>query len=194
MITLKDVFLQYGERVLFDEISVTIGQRDRIGLVGVNGSGKSTLIKALLGEVKLDDGAIERPGFVTLGYLPQDGITAKGKTLYKEVESSFEDVLTLQKKIDAATERMYEIDPQEEEYYELIDSIGEWEQQLENHEPEKMKSQIERILLGLGFSMKDMDRDTGEFSGGWQMRISLAKLLLDYSKRHFRGRRPRLSE
>jgi ATP-binding cassette subfamily F protein 3 len=178
MITFKDVFLQYGERVLFDEISVTIGQRDRIGLVGVNGSGKSTLIKALLGEVKLDDGVIERPEFVTLGYLPQDGITTKGNTLYKEVESSFENVLTLQKKIDAATERMYELDPQEEEYYELIDSIGEWEQQLENHEPEKMKSQIERILLGLGFSMKDMQRDTGEFSGGWQMRIALAKLLL----------------
>jgi ATP-binding cassette subfamily F protein 3 len=178
MITFKDVFLQYGERVLFDKISVTIGQRDRIGLVGVNGSGKSTLIKALLGEVKLDDGVIERPEFVTLGYLPQDGITTKGNTLYKEVESSFENVLTLQKKIDAATERMYELDPQEEEYYELIDSIGEWEQQLENHEPEKMKSQIERILLGLGFSMKDMQRDTGEFSGGWQMRIALAKLLL----------------
>lgn len=178
MITLKDVFLQYGERILFDQISVTIGQRDRIGLVGVNGSGKSTLIKTLLGEVQLDEGEVEKPNFVTLGYLPQDGISTKGRTLYQEVETSFADVLTLQKKIDAATERMYELDPQEEEYYELIDSIGEWEQQLENHEPEKMKSQIEKILLGLGFSMSDMQRDTGEFSGGWQMRIALAKLLL----------------
>ena len=178
MINFKDIKLAYGERVLFNAISATIGQHDRIGLVGVNGSGKSTFFKLLLGEAEFDSGQIEKPDFVTLGYLPQDGISAKGKTLFEEAETAFADTLTLQKKIDAATERMYELDPTAEEYYELIDTIGEWEHQLDDHEPEKMKSRIERVLHGLGFSNDDLRRDTGEFSGGWQMRIALGKLLL----------------
>ncbi len=178
MINLKDIKLAYGERVLFNAISATIGQHDRIGLVGVNGSGKSTFFKLMLGEAEFDSGQIDKPDFVTLGYLPQDGISATGKTLFQEAETAFADTLTLQKKIDAATERMYELDPAEEEYYELIDTIGEWEHQLDDHEPEKMKSRIERVLHGLGFSNEDLQRDTGEFSGGWQMRIALGKLLL----------------
>ncbi|MFP4358074.1 MAG: ABC-F family ATP-binding cassette domain-containing protein [Puniceicoccaceae bacterium] len=178
MITLRDVSLSYGEKALFQSINVTIGPRDRIGLVGVNGSGKSTLVKILLGEVTFDEGEIEKPGFVSLGYLPQDGIECRGRTLFEEAEQAFGDVLSLQAKIDEATERMYQLDPEEEEYYDIIDAIGEWEHQLEDHEPEKMKSRIERVFLGLGFSMEDLGRDTGEFSGGWQMRIALGKLLL----------------
>ena len=178
MITLRDVSLSYGEKAIFQAINVTIGPRDRIGLVGVNGSGKSTLVKILLGEVTVDEGEIEKPGFVTLGYLPQDGIECRGRTLFEEAEQAFADVLSLQAKIDEATERMYQLDPDEEEYYDIIDAIGEWEHQLEDHEPEKMKSRIERVFLGLGFSMEDLERDTGEFSGGWQMRIALGKLLL----------------
>lgn len=178
MIQLREVTLRFGERKLFDSISAQIGQRDRIGLVGVNGSGKSTLVNVLLGEQELDSGEIERPDYFTVGHLPQDGISSKGKTLYGEAESAFEDVLTLQAKIDSASEKMYEMDPEQEEYYELIDAIGEWEQQLEDHEPAKMRSQIEKVLFGLGFHADDLDRDTAEFSGGWQMRIALAKLLL----------------
>lgn len=178
MITLKDLSLSYGDRAIFRAINGTIGQKDRIGLVGVNGSGKSTLVQILLGQVAFDEGERMMPSFVSLGYLPQDGIQTKGKTLFEEGQTAFADAMGLQKKIDEATERMYELDPEDEEYYEIIDSIGEWEQQLEDYEPEKMKSRIERIYLGLGFSMKDMDRDTGEFSGGWQMRIALGKLLL----------------
>jgi len=178
MIQIRDLLLRHGERALFNEISTMIGPHDRMGLVGVNGSGKSTFLKVLTGEVEFDAGEIEKADYVTIGYLPQDGISSHGRSLYEEVESAFEDVLTLQAKIDAASEKMYELDPEEEEYYELIDMIGEWELQLEDHEPEKMKSRIERILMGLGFSKKDFSRDTGEFSGGWQMRIALAKLLL----------------
>lgn len=178
MIVLQEVRLAYGEKVIFNEINGTIGQKDRIGLVGVNGSGKSTLIKALLGEAELDGGQIQKPGYVSLGYLPQDGIEVKGRTLYAEAETAFADALTLQAKIDEASEQMYEMDPEQEAYYELIDQIGEWEQQLEDHEPAKMRSRIERVFTGLGFSHEDMERDTGEFSGGWQMRIALGKLLL----------------
>ncbi|MCC5841441.1 MAG: ABC-F family ATP-binding cassette domain-containing protein [Opitutales bacterium] len=178
MIELDSLTLRYGERFLYNEISGVIGLRDRIGLVGVNGSGKSTFLRVLLGEEELSSGVVRRPGYVSLGYLPQDGINAKGKTLFAEVETAFADVLTLQAKIDAATEKMYELDPSEEAYYEIVDQIGEWEQQLENHQPERMKSQIERVLHGLGFAQSDLTRDTAEFSGGWQMRIALAKLLL----------------
>ncbi len=178
MITLRDVTLRFGERYLFKGIGATIGPRDRIGLVGVNGSGKSTFFKLLLGETRPDEGAVDQPDYVSLGYLPQDGISVSGQTLYQEAEGAFADVLTLQEKIDAATERMYELDPEEEAYYEVIDAIGEWEQQLENHEPEKMRARIEKVLHGLGFSQDDLRRDTAEFSGGWQMRIALAKLLL----------------
>ena len=178
MIEIQEIFLQYGPKVLFNNISSVIGTRDRIGLVGSNGAGKSTLIKLLLGETEADKGNIVQPSYVSLGYLPQDGIEVSGRTLYEEVESAFEDVLSLQKKIDEADAQMLEMDTSSEEYYELIDMIGEWEHKLEEHEPDKMKSNIEKMLLGLGFEMSDLNRDTGEFSGGWQMRIALAKLLL----------------
>ncbi|MBC2604852.1 ribosomal protection-like ABC-F family protein [Pelagicoccus albus] len=178
MIGLKNLHLRYGEKVIFGDVSLTIGVRDRIGLVGSNGAGKSTLLKLMLGEIEIDGGELEKPDWVTLGYLPQDGIEVRGRTLYKEVETAFDDALELQAKIDEADEKLAEMDTSSEEYYDMIDMIGGWEQKLEEYEPEKMKSKIERVLMGLGFSSGDMDRDTGEFSGGWQMRIALAKLLL----------------
>lgn len=178
MITLDGISLAFADKKLFDEIGVTILPRDRIGLVGVNGSGKSTFLKLMLGMMEPTAGQILKPDYVNLGYLPQDGIEARGNTLYEEVETAFDDVLKLKDKIADAEAKMYEMDTDSEAYYELIDMIGEWELQLENHEPEKMKSQIERVLLGLGFYEKDFHRKTDEFSGGWQMRIALAKLLL----------------
>ena len=178
MINIVDVSLRYGEKVIYNKISTTIGARDRIGLVGSNGSGKSTLIKLLLNEAEIDSGEVERPAYVTLGYLPQDGIELKGKTLYGEVSTAFEDALALQKNIDEADEQMMDMDTSSDEYYDLLDQIGAWEQKLESHEPEKMKSKIEKTLTGLGFAKSDFERDTSEFSGGWQMRMALAKLLL----------------
>lgn len=178
MIHLQNIRLAYGPKTLFGGLTALIHPRDRIGLVGVNGSGKSSLFRLLLGEIVPDDGTIHQASHVSLGYLPQDGITAKGRSLYEEVESAMGDVLGLQAKLDEATERMYEMDPASEEYYELIDIMGEWELELEDHEPAKLRSRIERTLRGLGFSNEDMARDTGEFSGGWQMRIALAKLLV----------------
>lgn len=178
MIGLKNLHLRYGEKVIFGDVTLTVGVRDRIGLVGSNGAGKSTLLKLMLDQVEIDRGEFEKPDWVTLGYLPQDGIEVHGRTLFKEVETAFDDALELQAKIDEADEKLAEMDTSSEEYYDMIDLIGGWEQKLEEYEPEKMKSKIERVLMGLGFSASDMDRDTGEFSGGWQMRIALAKLLL----------------
>ncbi len=178
MLVIKDISLAFGKQVLFNAIGGTIQANDRIGLVGANGTGKSTLFKILMDEHEIDSGGVDKPDYFTIGYLPQDGIEAKGRSLYAEVESAFGDVLSLQKNVDEAAERMYDLDPASDEYYDLIDQMGAWEEQLEYHEPEKMRSRIERILHGLGFTDSDFERDTGEFSGGWQMRIALAKLLL----------------
>ena len=178
MITINQVTHNFGKKVLFNKINCVINAHDRIALVGSNGSGKTTLLRMLMGELDSDGGSIDKAGYVSVGYLPQDGISVSGKTLFAEAESAFGDILELQKNLDKAEEEMLEMDTSADEYYDLIDLMGEWEQQLEDHEPAKMKSRIERILLGMGFNESDFERDTGEFSGGWQMRIALAKLLL----------------
>ena len=178
MITINQVTHNFGKKVLFNKINCVINAHDRIALVGSNGSGKTTLLRMLMGELDSDGGSIDKAGYVSVGYLPQDGISVSGKTLFAEAESAFGDILELQKNLEKAEEEMLEMDTSADEYYDLIDLMGEWEQQLEDHEPTKMKSRIERILLGMGFSESDFERDTGEFSGGWQMRIALAKLLL----------------
>lgn len=178
MITINQVTHNFGKKVLFNEINSVINSHDRIALVGSNGSGKTTLLRMLMGELEPDRGSIDKPDYASVGYLPQDGISVSGKTLFAEAESAFGDILDLQSKIEKADEQLLEMDTGSEEYYDLIDTIGDWEQQLEDYEPAKMKSRIERILLGMGFKESDFERDTGEFSGGWQMRIALAKLLL----------------
>ncbi|MAV39301.1 MAG: ABC transporter ATP-binding protein [Puniceicoccaceae bacterium] len=178
MITLNKIKHHYGEKVLYHGLDAVIGPRDRIGLVGSNGSGKTTLLKILMGEVEANSGSVDKSDYVNIGYLPQDGIQTSGRTLFKEAETAFGDVLALQEKIAKAEEAMLEMDTSSEEYYDLIDVMGEWEQQLEESQPDRIKSKIERILTGIGFEISDLDRDTGEFSGGWQMRIALAKLLL----------------
>ena len=178
MITLNKIEHHYGDKVLYNGIDATIGPRDRIGLVGSNGSGKTTLLKILMGEMEVNRGHIEKAEYVNIGYLPQDGIQTSGKTLFKEAETAFCDILELQDKIAKADEAMLEMDTSSEEYYDLIDVLGEWEQKLEESQPDRIKSKIERILTGIGFELSDLERDTGEFSGGWQMRIALAKLLL----------------
>ncbi|MGJ8651592.1 MAG: ABC-F family ATP-binding cassette domain-containing protein [Opitutaceae bacterium] len=178
MITINQVSHNFGKKVLFNKINCVINAHDRIALVGSNGSGKTTLLRMLMDELEPDGGSIDRPEYASVGYLPQDGIAVSGQTLFSEAESAFGDMLSLQKKIEQADEQLVEMDTEAPEYYDLIDTIGDWEQQLEDHEPSKMKSRIERILIGMGFKQTDFDRDTGEFSGGWQMRIALAKLLL----------------
>lgn len=178
MLDIDSISLRYGKKVLFDEISANICARDRIALVGSNGAGKSTLLKLILSETDSDSGSIKRANYVTVGYLPQDGIVATGESLFKEVESAFEDILSIQAQLESANHELEDLRTDCEEYYDLLDVIGGLEHRLEDLDAVKLKSKIEKVLLGLGFSMNDMQRDCGEFSGGWQMRIALAKLLL----------------
>ena len=178
MIALQKIRLQYGERHLYKDISATIGTSDRIGLVGSNGAGKSTLLKVLCGLEEVDGGKVDKANYATFGYLPQDGIEMYGRTLFKETELAFADVLGLKAKVEEAEERLDEMDNSSEEFYETLELIGAWEHRLEDLDAGKLPSRIESVLLGLGFSSSDMNRKTEEFSGGWQMRIALAKLLL----------------
>lgn len=170
--------MAFGDKKIFQEISETIGPRDRIALIGSNGSGKTTLLKLLMGEALPDSGMIEKPDYATVGYLPQDGISATGHTLRKEAGKAFADVQSLQEKLNEAEAKLGEMEPDTEEFYDLIDLMGGWEEQLASFEPDKMNARIEKIMMGMGFSLTDMDRQLEEFSGGWQMRIALGKLLL----------------
>jgi ATP-binding cassette subfamily F protein 3 len=170
--------MQFGGRTLFDELSFMIGPHDRIGLVGSNGAGKSTLLKVIAGIQPSDSGAISKAEYVTVGYLPQDGVIASGKTLTKEVETAFEDIQEVQQELDIVHRQLETTDPNLPEYMEIIEIFGELQHKLEDLDAFRMQSKIERILMGLGFSVPDFERQTEEFSGGWQMRIALAKLLL----------------
>jgi ATP-binding cassette, subfamily F, member 3 len=155
-----------------------ISPHDRIGLVGSNGTGKTTLLKIITGLVQPDSGAVSKAKFVTVGYLQQEGVAVSGRSLYEEAASAFEDVLQIQQELDEAHRSMERLDPQSEEYAETIEVYGELQHKLEDLDAFRMKSKVESVLMGLGFSVSDLSRMTEEFSGGWQMRIELAKLLL----------------
>lgn len=177
MISLNQLQLRYGPKILFKEVGVEIFAGDRIGLVGRNGSGKSTLFKTLLGQVTLDGGDVSMAGHVSLGYLPQDGIESRGRTLFEEAALAFPEILSFQQRLEQAQQRLEQSDTDSLEYREAIEQTAEIEFELERLEAPLMRAKIEKVLGGLGFSGPDFERDTGTFSGGWQMRIALGKLL-----------------
>ena len=178
MISAVNLLLEFGERALFNEISFRVGPHDRIGLVGSNGTGKSTLLRMLVGEMAPDKGEIAKAKYVSVGYLPQEGMSAAGRTLYGEVESVFAEVIGTQAALDEIHRRMGEIDHESAEFAELLEVYGELQHRLESSDAFRIKTGIEKVLVGLGFRETDFLRQTDEFSGGWQMRIALAKLLL----------------
>ena len=179
MLSVADVTVQFGSKKLFENLSFIVNPRDRIGLVGSNGAGKSTLLKVINGQIESDKGEIAVSKHTTIGYLPQDGITFLGKTIYEEVYSGVGDISALKDEIDQVQlELETHPDHTSDEYMDLVETYGELQHKFEVLDGFKIKSNIEKILEGLGFHTKDFDRLTDEFSGGWQMRIALAKLLL----------------
>jgi ATP-binding cassette subfamily F protein 3 len=178
MISASGISLTLGGKELFEEVSFRIGPHDRIGLVGSNGAGKSTLLKMLLGELTPDLGAVARAKYVSVGYLPQDGVVSTGATLYEAVESVFGDVVETRERLAEIARQMEVLDHATEEFQELLELYGELQHRLEDADAFRMESTIEKVLFGLGFTEGDLRRPTGEFSGGWQMRIALARLLL----------------
>ncbi len=178
MIEIRNISLSFGERDIFDGINAVINKGDRIGLVGSNGAGKSTLLKILSGIERADDGEIAKPKYASVGYLPQEAIVAGARPLFDEVESAFENVIELRERMSKVDSVIASSDPSSKEYTEAVEEMGEIVHKLEDAEESKVRSRVETVLQGLGFSMSDMSRPCSEFSGGWQMRIALAKLLL----------------
>jgi ATP-binding cassette subfamily F protein 3 len=181
MILLQNISIQFGGEYLFKNLSLQIGAHDRIGLVGANGTGKTTLLKVLVGITQPDTGAVQKAHYVTVGYLPQDGVTAKGKTLYEEAKSAFENIIAVENQLDEINSQIQNFNStknSEDDHNELIELQGELQHKLESLDGYRMQSEVEKVLMGLGFAVKDFDRLIDEFSGGWQMRIALAKLLL----------------
>ena len=178
MLAVKNLRVEFGPRVIFKDLTFSVGDKERIAFAGHNGAGKSTLMKCIGGALQPNGGEINKPKHHRIGYLPQEGIHIKGITLYNEAESAFAETKAIQEKIDQHSAELEKLDPSGEEFYELLNKIGELELRLDGHDPARMRPKIQAVLSGLGFKKEDLERDCGEFSGGWQMRIAMAKLFL----------------
>jgi ATP-binding cassette subfamily F protein 3 len=178
MISVQSLRVEFGARVLFNDLSFSVQPRERIAFAGHNGAGKSTLMKCVAGIIRPSAGQISAPKGTRIGYLPQEGIHVRGRTLWQETESAFGETLALRDKIERLSKELTNLDPRSSPYGDLLEEIGELELQLDATDPARMKPKIESVLKGLGFKTKDFDRDCAEFSGGWQMRIAMAKLFL----------------
>ena len=179
MISLDNLSVSYGGWTLFDGISFLINEKDRIGLVGKNGAGKTTLLRIITGEQQPTEGAVTMNGECTIGYLPQQMRVADTTTLKAETEKAFDEVLRLEAEIAALTAEVAErTDYESEEYEALLHRMNDAQDRYHILGGDTREADIEKTLLGLGFKRSDFDRATSEFSGGWRMRIELAKLLL----------------
>lgn len=179
MVNINNILIQYGDRRVLDYVSFAIQDRDRIGLTGRNGAGKSTLLKIIAGYTSPLEGNIAMPKEDTVGFLHQDMLMPKGKTVLEEAMSAFDDAIALEKKLEEVTKELEErTDYETDAYMDLIHEMSELNDKLLTLGGGNMKVEAEKILMGLGFKVSDFDRQTTEFSGGWQMRIELAKMLL----------------
>ena len=174
----QDLHIEFGPRVLFDSLSFVVEHGDRIAFAGQNGAGKSTLMKCIVGSMEPDHGKVMLPKHTQVGYLPQDGIHISGTPLLDEVLGSVGNIVELQQRVDEYSADLQKLDSASEEYRETLEEIGRLELILHDRDAARLRPRTESILRGLGFADKDFTRDCGEFSGGWQMRIALAKLLL----------------
>ena len=179
MLTVENLSIQYGARTLFRDLSFTIRAKDRWALAGPNGAGKSTLMKIIAGLEVPNSGRIVKAKQSTVGYLPQEGVEHRGATLYDEACKAFDDVLKLKKHLAEVEAKFDVCGPQSPEYGDLLEVFGDIQLRLEHHDIDRIRPSVERVLHGLGFRPADLDRPCEEFSGGWQMRIALAKLLLE---------------
>jgi len=180
MISIKHLDIRYGEKHLFRNISARIHPANRIGLVGVNGTGKSTLLKILTGITETDPGIVKCAKSFSVSYLPQEpDILVSDKSLYEEAQTAFDVLLELQHELNDLHDRMAEIPPESTEFEKLIQRQGEIQELLDNSSIYSIRAQIEKVLTGLGFSQSDMQVPVSSFSGGWIMRLMLAKLLLE---------------
>ncbi len=178
MIQLSGLTKAFGDRVLLDTVTWQISDGERVGLCGPNGAGKTTLLRMLAGFDEPDGGLIIRPSGLTVGYLPQDGLTHEGRTLFEEAATAFQPLLDLRAELGHLEERLADPSVPEGEHEAMLVRYSELQDRFRLAEGYSIDLRIATVLRGLGFSEADFGRPTGTFSGGWQMRIALAKLLL----------------
>ncbi|MGC2661849.1 MAG: ABC-F family ATP-binding cassette domain-containing protein, partial [Bryobacteraceae bacterium] len=179
MLQLSAAGKRFGHKLLFDGLDWLITPKERVGLVGGNGTGKSTLLKMIGGLESLDYGTISAMKGIRLGYLPQDGLKVTGRSVFAECLSVFADLKDIEVELESLTARMSEIDPASPEYLQIADRFEQADSEFRARNGYAIEAQVGAVLAGLGFRKEDWSRQTEEFSGGWQMRIALAKLLLE---------------
>ena len=179
MLQLTRAGKRFGHKLLFERIDWQITPGERTGLVGGNGTGKSTLLRILAGLDSLDDGSMESTGGMTFGYLPQDGLQLHGRSVFDECLSAFAKTQALEHKIQRLHSQLAELPPHSGEYAAVIEQLTRSDAEFHAQDGYTIEARVGTVLSGLGFSKEDWQRKTEEFSGGWQMRIALAKLLLE---------------
>jgi ATP-binding cassette subfamily F protein 3 len=179
MISIQNLSVEFSAKSLFDNINYVINKKDKIALVGKNGAGKSTMLKIIAGLQKPTSGNIAIPSDITIGYLPQQMILSDTSTVIEEVRKAFSHIDSLHEQIDKVNQQLQSRqDYDSEDYNELIERLTLLTERLSIEESDNCEAEMEKTLIGLGFDRKDFNRPTAEFSGGWRMRIELAKLLL----------------
>ncbi|MBK0371188.1 ABC-F family ATP-binding cassette domain-containing protein [Flavobacterium agrisoli] len=179
MITINDISVQFGGTTLFSDVSFAINENDKIALMGKNGAGKSTLLKIISGQSKPSTGSISTPKEAVVAYLPQHLLTTDGATVKEEASKAFSEIFTMKSEIDAINEQLtIRTDYESDEYMKLIERVSDLSEKFYAIEEINYEAEVEKILTGLGFNREDLNRQTSEFSGGWRMRIELAKILL----------------
>src|SRR4051794_33008942 len=179
MLQLTGAGKRFGHKLLFESLDWLITPKERAGLVGGNGTGKSTLLKVIAGQEQLDYGTLSSTKGIRVGYLPQDGLQVSGRTVFAECMSVFADVKDLELELESLTGRMSELDPTSEEYTAVANRFERADAEFRSRDGYAIEAQVGAVLAGLGFRKEDWLRQTEEFSGGWQMRLALAKLLLE---------------
>src|SRR5277367_1158145 len=179
MIQLQGAGKRFGHKLLFENCDWLITPKEKTGLVGGNGTGKSTLLKIICGIETVDYGTLSVTKGITQGYLPQDGLTLSGRTVFAECMTVFADLHEMEKELESLHHKLAELDPSSAEYSSVADRLHHIDSEFRNRDGYAIEAQVGTVLDGLGFHKEDWTRRTEEFSGGWQMRIALAKLLLE---------------
>jgi ATP-binding cassette subfamily F protein 3 len=179
MLNLSNLSVHFGQRTLFESLDLFVGKRERVGLVGRNGAGKSTLLRIIAGENKPTTGNITMPNGAQIGYLAQEMVHNEEATIIDEASSAFEEAKDLESQVEQLSKQLSERDDYEsKEYAQIIEDLTNANERIDLIGGASLEEQVQRILQGLGFSAQDMNRTMSEFSGGWKMRVELAKLLL----------------
>ena len=179
MITVNDISVQFGGTTLFSDVTFSINETDKIALMGKNGAGKSTLLKIIAGVNKPSTGNISAPKETVIAYLPQHLLTKDDATVFEETSKAFADIFEMRDEIEDINNQLtVRTDYESDEYMKLIEKVSELSEKFYSIEEVNYEAEVEKVLKGLGFTREDFTRPTSEFSGGWRMRIELAKILL----------------